>query len=148
MGPFFAESHLNRELSRLEYPFTYAHELSHLLGIGSEAEANFWAYTVCTASSDPAIRYSGFFGIFPYVISNARNLLGREECSSWLSTVDSRIVGQLGDRQRFWSARYSPFIGKIQESMYEMYLKGNRISSGQKNYAEVVLLLLSVEDSM
>lgn len=148
MGPFFAESHLNRELSRLEYPFTYAHELSHLLGIGSEAEANFWAYTVCTASSDPAIRYSGFFGIFPYVISNARNLLGREECSSWLSTVDIRIVGQLGDRQRFWSTRYSPFIGKIQESMYEMYLKGNRISSGQKNYAEVVLLLLSVEDSM
>ena len=42
MGPFFDESHVNHELLPVQLPFTYAHELAHLLGVSSEAEANFW----------------------------------------------------------------------------------------------------------
>ena len=57
MGPFFDESHLNHELLPVQYPFTYAHELSHLLGVSSEAEANFWAYQVCIRSADRYVRY-------------------------------------------------------------------------------------------
>ena len=37
-------------------------------------------------------------------------------------------------------------LGEIQSAMYELYLKGNRISSGQKNYAEVIGLLLSLSE--
>ena len=46
MGPFFTEFNLNQELLSVEYPFTYAHELAHRLGIASEAEANLYAYLV------------------------------------------------------------------------------------------------------
>ncbi len=75
MGPFFAESHLNHDLLPLQYPFTYAHELSHLLGVSSEAEANYWAYRMCVSSSDACIRWSGYFGLFGYVAVNARAAL-------------------------------------------------------------------------
>lgn len=143
MGPFFAESHLNRDLLRLQYPFTYAHELSHLLGISSEAEANFWAYQVCVHSSSAVVRYSGYFGILPYVISNARALLGRDDYEAWLSTVDPSVIAQLQAEQSYWRSLYSPAIGRMQDTVYSMYLKGNRIPSAQRNYAEVVSLLLS-----
>ena len=56
MGPFFCEFTLNGDLLPADYPATYAHELAHRLGITSEAEANFYAYQVCTRSSVPALR--------------------------------------------------------------------------------------------
>ena len=43
MGPFFCEFTLNGDLLPPQYPATYTHELAHLLGITSEAEANFYA---------------------------------------------------------------------------------------------------------
>lgn len=60
MGPFFCEFTLNGDLLPSQYPATYAHELAHLLGITSEAEANFYAYQVCTRSQVQAIRFSGY----------------------------------------------------------------------------------------
>ena len=43
MGPFFCEFTINGDVPPAEYPATYAHELSHLLGIANEGEANFYA---------------------------------------------------------------------------------------------------------
>ena len=146
MGPFFAESHINMQITPLEYSFTYAHELSHLLGISSEAEANLWAYQTCLLSSDRKIKYSGYFGLFPYVLMNARGLLNENDYKNWISCVRPELIKQYQEKRKYWSSLYSPLLGEIQSEMYELYLKGNRISSGQKNYAEVVGLLLSLPD--
>ena len=146
MGPFFAESHINMQITPLEYPFTYAHELSHLLGISSEAEANLWAYQTCLLSSDAEIKYSGYFGLFPYVLMNTRGLLNEEDYKNWISGVRPEVIKQYKEKREHWSSLYSPLLGEIQSAMYEFYLKGNRISSGQKNYAEVIGLLLSLPD--
>ena len=43
-------------------------------------------------------------------------------------------------------AKYSPLIGNIQDWIYDLYLKGNKIESGRKNYSEVVGLLISYEE--
>lgn len=144
MGPFFAESHVNRELLPVQYPFTYAHELSHLLGISSEAEANYWAYQICTRSHRSFVRYSGYFGILPYVIFNARMLLGESDYQAWINTLRPEVIAQLKAERAYWDERYSQMLGKIQSAVYEFYLKGNRISDGQKNYAEVVGMLLAL----
>lgn len=144
MGPFFAESHVNHELSELEYPFTYAHELSHLLGISSEAEANFWAYTVCTQSDDSFIRFSGYFGLFSYVWSNARYLLSPDQFEEWKQSIPSEIVDAFYRVHAYWSMRYNQTLGEAQSVMYNFYLKRNRIAAGQKNYAQVIGLLLSL----
>lgn len=143
MGPFFAESQLNSDLLPLQRPYTYAHELSHLLGVSSEAEANFWAYYICTHTTQREIRYSGYFGLLPYVILNAGNLLDKETYAAWLATIRPEIIDQLKDIRVYWKARYSPFIGSIQNKLYDWFLKNNRIGSGRKNYAEVINMVIA-----
>ena len=60
IGPFFGETHLNADLFPQQQPSSYAHELSHLLGVSNEDEANFWAYRICSNSDIPAVKYSGY----------------------------------------------------------------------------------------
>lgn len=42
-------------------------------------------------------------------------------------------------------AKYSPLIGNVQNWIYDLYLKGNKIESGRKNYSEVIGLLISYQ---
>ena len=144
MGPFFAEAQLNRDLPEVQHPFTYAHEFSHLLGVSNEAEANYWAYRACTESSSTALQYCGYFGLFPYVLSNASYLLSKEDFQAWIQTVRPEVIEQYKEKNRYWQERYSPLIGSIQDFTYNLFLKGNKIASGKKNYAEVIGLLLSL----
>lgn len=143
MGPFFCEMQLNEELTAGQYPFTYAHELSHVLGISSEAEANYWAYRSCTLSSTPAIRYSGYLGILPHVATSARQLLPEQDFKQWIATINPEILQKAQARNEYWQKRYSPTIGKIQDLFYNWYLQGNKIASGTKNYGEVMSIILS-----
>ena len=144
MGPFFAEAQLNADLPAIQYPFTYAHEFSHLLGVSNEAEANYWAYRACTVSTSPTLQYCGYFGLLPYVISNASYLLPKEEFQAWVQTIKPEIIEQYNEKNTYWRELYSPWIGKIQDFTYNLFLKGNKIPSGKKNYAEVIGLLLSL----
>lgn len=145
MGPFFAESQLNADLLPVQLPFTYAHEFSHLLGVSNEAEANYWAYRTCIESSSPFMKYSGYLGLFPYVLINAKSLLEKENFEGWLQTIRHEVIDDYNAKNTYWQERYSPFIGRIQDFIYNLFLKGNQIPSGKKNYAEVISILLSAE---
>ena len=145
MGPFFAEAQLNRDLLPVQLPFTYAHEFSHLLGVSNEAEANYWAYRACTESDVQTMRYSGYMGLLPYVLSNASSLLTKEQFQEWVRNIRPEIIASYNENRNYWKERYSPMIGKVQEVTYNLFLKGNQIPSGRKNYAEVISLLLSLQ---
>lgn len=145
MGPFFAESQLNEELLPVQLPFTYAHELSHLLGVSSEAEANYWAYRVCRSSMQPAVRYSAYFSLLPYVLINASSVLPEEEFREWVKTIRPEVVKDYEYKRMYWNERYSTLLGEVQNKIYNLFLKGNNIPSGRKNYAEVIGMLLSLE---
>ena len=146
MGPFFAESQLNEELLPVQLPFTYAHELSHLLGVSNEAEANYWAYRVCRSSKRPAVRYSAYFGLLPYVLVNASSVLTEEEFREWIKTIRPEVVKDYEYKRMYWNERYSTLLGEVQNKIYNLFLKGNNIPSGRKNYAEVIGILLSLEE--
>ena len=145
MGPFFCEFTVNGDVLPADYPSTYAHEIAHLLGITSEAEANFYAYQVCTRSTEKHIRFSGYYSILPHVLNNAYRLMDKEAYQELLSAIRPEIIRMLRDKQTYWEAKYSPLIGRIQDWMYDLYLKGNKIPGGQKNYSEVIGLLISYE---
>ena len=147
MGPFFSESQLNEKLLPVEYPFTYAHEYSHLLGVSSEAEANFWAYHACIGSDRPEVRYCGYFGLLPYVIVNARAVLPADDYRAWTQTLRREVVCDMDEKQTYWEERYYPPLGRLQDAVYDLFLQGNRIASGRKNYAEVIQMLMSIERS-
>lgn len=142
-GPFFVEMQLNEELLPSQHPFTYAHELAHLLGVSSEAEANYWAYRICTQSGRPEVRYSGYMGLLSYVIINARAVMEPETYREWTLTLRDEVVRELGNRDTYWSEKYSHALGSIQDWVYDLFLKGNQITSGKKNYAEVIQMILS-----
>lgn len=145
MGPFFSESQLNDDLLPDEYPFTYAHELAHLLGVSSEAEANFWAYHTCIRSREPYIRWSGYAGILGYVLINARMALSEADYIKWVERLRPEVKQSFHRKQEHWAALRSPLLDQIQSRLYEWYLKGNQIPNALKNYNEVVALVLSYE---
>lgn len=143
MGPFFCEFNVNAYLPLSQYPSTYAHELSHFLGITSEAEANFYAYLVCTQSEIPEVRFCGYFSVMNHVLGNARGFFSEEKYMKLIAGIRPEIIDLSTENHRHWEALYSPAIGEIQGWMYDWYLKGNKIPSGRKNYSEVVGLLIS-----
>lgn len=145
MGPFFNEMQLNARLLTVQYPFTYAHELSHLLGVSNEAEANFWAYYTCTSSRNPYIRYAGYFGLLPYVAGNAQRLLSEERYSIWIKSIRPEVIKEFQAERKFWHAQYSPMIGAIQDWAYDHFLKANQIPAGKKNYAEVIQMIMAFD---
>lgn len=145
MGPFFCEFHLSGDLLPSQYPSTYAHEMAHLLGITSEAEANLYAYMVCISSRNPQIRFSGYFSLFSHVLANAYNLLSEEEYKEMVSKIKPEIIHLYKDKSAYWAEKYSPVIGEVQDKIYDWFLKGNNISSGMENYSQVIGLLMSLE---
>lgn len=144
MGPFFAEFNLNQELLNIGYPFTYAHELAHRLGIAGEAEANLYAYLVTTGSSAAEARFSGYFSILGYITRNARQLLIQEEYQKILKEIRPEIICLYQKHFNYWHEKYHPSAGKLQNTLYNVYLKGNQVSRGTRDYSEVVGLLMSL----
>lgn len=79
--------HLNGDIRPHDYPAIYAHEYAHLLGIANEGEANFYSYIVCTASSDKAVKFSGYYHIFFHVLRNVFDILGEKEGEKFLKYI-------------------------------------------------------------
>lgn len=147
MGPFFCEFNLNGNILPVDYPATYAHEMAHLLGITSEAEANFYAYQVCTRSKDQNMRFSGYFFIMGYVLRNARLVMNDKQFDSLRASIRPEVKRLYNFNHFYWRALYSPVLGTVQDWIYDIYLKGNKIENGQMNYFQVVSLLISYEQS-
>lgn len=145
MGPLFSEFHVNGELLPMQVPFTWAHEYSHLLGVSSEAEANWWAWNACTSSGVPALRYSAYFSMLPYVMGNASRLLPEDEYRSWISTLRPEVIEELRYKNQYWAEKRVPALDAAQSWIYDLFLKGNSIPSGTKNYSEVVQMMMAID---
>lgn len=145
MEPLFSESCINQDIQPFDYPFVYAHEYAHLLGISSEAECNWWAYHACLSSRHQAVRYSAMKNILPHVMHNAQSFLSEDEYKSWADGLRPEVIADLRYTSIHWNALRSPLLRKIHEVTYDLFLKGNHISSGRQNYSEVVGMLLSIK---
>ena len=145
IGPFFIEYHLNGDLLPVQYPMTYAHEMAHVLSVSSEAEANLFGYLICTGSEVPEIRFSGYFSLFPYVLGNAHRVLKKEDFVAWRKLIRPEIVSMYNEKVTYWRSLYNPLIGDAQEVMYDLFLKGNKVSAGTANYSQVIGLLIALD---
>lgn len=146
MGPFFCEFTLNGDVLPPYYPATFAHELAHFQGIARESEANLYSFLACIRSDAPSIRLSGYLSILPHVLSNASRLMEKEEYATLYKQIRPEIITLAQHNQQYWAEKYNPLIGRIQDILYDLYLKGNKISSGRKNYSEVIGLLISYQE--
>lgn len=145
MAPLFSESFLNPDLQACDYPYVYAHELSHLLGISNEAEASWWAFYACTSSTHKGIRYSAYKAILPYLLFNARGVLAEEKYHHLFSCIRPEIIDDMQRTKERWKSLRSPVLDEIQGRIYDAFLKTNQIQSGTKNYSEVIAMLIYVK---
>uniref|UniRef100_UPI003FED51F7 DUF3810 family protein n=2 Tax=Bacteroides TaxID=816 RepID=UPI003FED51F7 len=81
--------------------------------------------------------------VLGHVLVNARRLMDEEEYKELFNRIRPEIIELAKSNQEYWTEKYSPLIGDIQDWIYDLYLKGNKIQSGRKNYSEVVGLLIS-----
>ena len=145
VGPFFCESQVNRDLLDYEYPYTAAHEMGHLAGVTSEAEASYWGFAFCRDAQDAAVRYSGYLAILPYVVSNAKALLPQQEYDDWSATLCDRAKTDYNNSRTYWMGKRVPWISKLQNWFYNIYLKSNGISEGMKDYSGVVSMIMTMD---
>ncbi|MBO6064325.1 MAG: DUF3810 domain-containing protein [Bacteroidales bacterium] len=145
MGPFFCESQLNTDLPDIEYPFTLAHEMAHLSGVTSEAEANYWAYVFCRQSDDASVRYSGYLGLLGYAASNASALLPDDEYDAWSETLSPVVLEDYRKIHEFWQGKRVKGIDSIQRWMMDLLLKSNNVPEGARDYFGVIAMIMTMD---
>ena len=145
MGPFFCEFTLNGDIRPHDYPAIYAHEFAHLLGIANEGEANFYSYIVCTASSDKAVKFSGYYHIFFHVLRNVFDILGEKEGEKFLKYIRPEIIQLAKSDRNYWLSKRCKVLDAAQNFIFDLYLRGNHVAEGRKSYSGVVGLILAWE---
>lgn len=145
MGPFLCESQVNLDLPDVEYPFTLAHELAHLAGVTSEAEANYWAYVYCRRSEIPAVRYSGYLALLPYVASSAGSLLPDDRYSAWAETITDKVKEDYTATREYWEAKRVGIIDSTQRWMMDRFLRTNGVSEGARDYYGVIGMVMTLD---
>jgi len=143
-APFFNEIHINNFALPLTYPYTLAHEKAHQLGIASEAECNFLATVICTSSSHPLVRYSGYLQTTAYLLNNLR-IISPDRYREIADQIDPHIRADYRKIREHWQKEINPTLSAVQDRVYDAYLKTNRQRSGILSYSEVTGLLVAWE---
>nr|MCR5312794.1 DUF3810 domain-containing protein [Bacteroidaceae bacterium] len=133
-GPYFGEYIINGDLLPHEYPFVYAHEYSHHLGITNEGEANFYAYMACIRSSEPSIRMSGYMGIYGYILS-ALYTVDPSLYLEYYNKIRPEVHRLALSTSNYWENKYSPTLNDIQNAVFNLYLRSNNVADGTKSYS-------------
>lgn len=147
MGPFLCESQLNLDLPVVEYPFTLAHELAHLAGVTSEAEANYWAFVYCRQSDNPSVRYSGHLALLPYAASSAGSLLPEDAYSEWTNNISGKVKEDYAATRDYWETKRVGIIDTVQRWMMDRLLRTNGVSEGARDYYGVIGMIMTMDAS-
>lgn len=134
-GPFFNEVHVNKNVLPLEYPFILAHEKAHQLGITSEAEANFYAWLVCTKSNSQQLHYSANLIILRHFLIQAYSM---KEYPELVAKIDTSVRSDFATIRQHWQGLRNERMDKVASKVNDAYLKTNKIEGGIKDYHGVV----------
>ena len=143
-GPFFNEVHVNNYVLPITYPYTLAHEKAHQFGIAGEAECNLFATVICTSSSHPLVRYSGYLQTTSYLLGNLRKI-SPDRYKEIVEQIDPRIIADYRAIQEHWQKGINPTMSAMQDKVYDAYLKSNKQQSGILSYSEMTGLLVAWE---
>lgn len=124
----------------------YVYELFYLLGVSNEVEVNYWVYRVCCFLKWLVVCYSVYFGLLFYVLVNVFFVLMEEEFCEWIKMICFEVVKDYEYKCMYWYECYSILLGEVQNKIYNLFLKGNNIFFGRKNYVEVIGILFFLEE--
>ncbi len=138
-GPFFNEIHVNSYILPAEYPFILAHEKAHQFGITNEAEANFYAWLVCTNSKSKQLQYSANLHILHYFLYQGYQL---DEYPAIIAKLDKRVKKDLEKIRENWMSLRNEKIDEAASKVNDFYLKTNKIKKGIEEYSGVLKFVM------
>lgn len=138
-GPFFNEVHVNSYILPVEYPFILAHEKAHQFGITNEAEANFYAWLVCTNSKSKQLQYSANLHVLQYFLYQGYQM---EEYPEIIARLDKRVKKDLEIIRKHWISLRNERVDDAATKVNDFYLKTNKIKEGVKEYSGVVKFVM------
>jgi len=140
-SPWLHEAQFDPALLPIEQPFTIAHELAHVAGYASEAEASLIGYLACQAADLPAVRYSGALALIPLALVSLPDDLAREILVHMPIEVraDLAAIAERARRDR------SQLLAKLSLALYDTYLRNQGVAAGVRDYDHVIALLASYD---
>lgn len=140
-NPFTGEAQTNTTVPAFVQPFTTCHEIGHQLGYAKENEANFAGFLSCRLSRNPAFRYSVYFDMYSYVISEM-NKRDSVLAQGFTSRLHNNVREDYKAIRAFFRRYENPF-GSVVWRLYANYLRANQQPSGLNSYNEVVAMLVA-----
>lgn len=138
-GPFFSEIQVNSNNLPIEYPFVLAHEKAHQLGITSEAEANFYAWLVCTQSHSKQLKYSANLAVLRFFLYQGYPLKQYPEI---IKQLNAPVKKDLRRIREHWSKLRNDKVNQVATKVNDTYLKSNRVEKGIEDYTGVVQYIM------
>lgn len=131
----------NSEVPDVDLPMVIAHHKAHQRGFAREDEANFIAFLICTKSTDPYVRYSGYMHGLRVLEPLAKGDPARYQFL--YQRISAGAKDDMRVRYEFWGTSKNSYLGPLSRRLFDMYLRANRVESGVNNYDEDIQLMTS-----
>jgi hypothetical protein len=139
-NPFTAEAQITKGIPIVQIPFVINHELSHQLGIASEAEANFIGYLASINNPLTTVRYSGQLMLLGNCLSELKER-DYDDYENIVATIPNSIKIDFQEIREYWET-YRNKYRKYSDRGYDKFLKSNNQKEGLESYNKVVSLAI------
>lgn len=140
-NPFSGEGQVNTTIPTFLEPFVSAHEIAHQFGYAKESEANFVGYLVTKSVPNNTYRYSVYFDMFRYSVSELYRM-DSINAEYFLENLHPQVKKDIEELKRF-ALKYKNPVEPIISWVYDGYLQANDQPEGKRTYNQVVAFLIA-----
>lgn len=140
-APFTIEANVNGQMPNYLQYFTACHELAHLQGFMSEAEANLIGFLACHQSDLPEVQYSGYLNAWEYTM-RALKKADAKSYQKLFQELAPQVKEELASSDRFWQ-QYAGFFSQLNTQVNDYYLKAQGQEKGVGSYGAVCDLVVN-----
>jgi hypothetical protein len=134
--PFFLETLVSDDALPIERPFIIAHEWGHLAGYAQESEASFLGWLTCLDAGEQA-QYSAWLALY-WHLESALPAAERRALDASLHEGPKRDLRAIAARYQ----QSAPRVRVVAWTVYDRFLKANRVPEGVASYDAVVSLVV------
>jgi len=142
-NPFSGEGQVNTTIPVFMQPFVACHEIGHQVGYGKENEANFAGFLACRLHPSPVFRYSVYFDMFNYTITELYRY-DSIRAKQYIARLHPQVKKDYEEVRRFYKKYKNP-VEPVIMWFYDKYLLANNQPSGKKTYSEVIAFLIAYQ---
>jgi len=140
-NPFTAEAQIKTDVPVFTKPFILCHEIGHQVGYAKENEANFSSYLTGRVSDNVEFRYSVYFDMYTYALSDL--FIYNPLCFIELKKSEHPQVKRDIRAYREYILKSKNAVEPVMSIAYDRYLRMNNQPHGKESYNEVVAWLIA-----